>query len=114
MSHKYLIDVNLPYYFSLSNNLDYVHQIDIARIVKDSDIWSYAKDSDKTIITKDSDFASRILVSPPPPRVIYFRTGNMSMKEFHSLVSKIWHEVVDLSNTFKLVVTFNDKIEAFN
>ncbi|MET7254612.1 DUF5615 family PIN-like protein [Dyadobacter fermentans] len=38
--------------------------------------------SDKTIITKDSDFASRILISPPPPRVIHFRTGNMSMKEF--------------------------------
>ncbi len=38
---KYLIDVNLPYYFSLWNNEVYVHQIDIEPQAKDKDIWQY-------------------------------------------------------------------------
>jgi predicted nuclease of predicted toxin-antitoxin system len=114
MSPKYLIDVNLPYYFSIWNNPDYVHQLDIERTAKDSNIWSYAKSAEMTIITKDSDFSNRIIVSAPPPRIIHFRTGNISMKAFHMLISKIWNEVIQLSHTYKLVVIFNDKIEAFN
>jgi predicted nuclease of predicted toxin-antitoxin system len=114
MSPDYLIDVNLPYYFSLWNTPHYIHQQDLERTAPDSDIWSFAKDASMTIITKDADFSNRILVSSPPPRVIHFRTGNMSMKSFHRLVSGIWDEVLSLSHEYKLVVIFNDKIEAFN
>ena len=114
MSPKYLIYVNLPYYFSIWNSPDYIHQLDIGRTAKDSNIWSYAQKSDMTIVTKDSDFSNRILVSTPPPHVIHFRVGNISMKDFHSLVSRIWDEVIELSHSYKLVVIFNDKIEAFN
>lgn len=114
MSPEYLIDVNLPYYFSIWNDPKYIHQLDIERTAKDSDIWSYAKNSEITIVTKDSDFANRILVSSPPPRVIHLRIGNISMKAFHALVSPIWNEVTELSRSYKLVVIFNDKIEAFN
>jgi predicted nuclease of predicted toxin-antitoxin system len=85
MSPKYLVDVNLPYYFSIWNNPEYVHQLDIERTAKDSNIWSYAKSEEMTIITKDSDFSNRILVSTPPPRIIHFRTGNISMKAFTRL-----------------------------
>jgi len=35
---KYLIDVNLPYYFSLWNTPEYVHQIDINPKEKVKDI----------------------------------------------------------------------------
>ncbi|WP_342088389.1 DUF5615 family PIN-like protein [Dyadobacter sp. OTU695] len=114
MSPKYFVDVNLPYYFSIWNNPDYVHQLDIERTAKDSNIWSYAKSEEMTIITKDSDFSNRILVSTPPPRIIHFRTGNISMKAFHTLISEVWNEVIQLSQTYKLEVIFNDKIEAFN
>ncbi len=34
---KYLIDVNLPYYFSLWNTLDYIHQNDILNTSPDTD-----------------------------------------------------------------------------
>ncbi|SKB59606.1 DUF5615 family PIN-like protein [Dyadobacter psychrophilus] len=114
MSPKYLIDVNLPYYFSLWNNEKYVHQLDIERTAVDSDIWANAKKMQMTIISKDADFSNRILITFPPPRIIHFRTGNMSMKNFHMLVSRIWEEVLALSEEYKLVVIFNDKIEAFN
>lgn len=111
---KYLIDVNLPYYFSIWNSPDYIHQLYIERTAKDSSIWPYAKSAEMTIVTKDSDFSNRILISAPPPRIIHFRTGNISMNAFHSLVSEVWDEVIQLSQTYKLVVIFNDKIEAFN
>jgi predicted nuclease of predicted toxin-antitoxin system len=114
MSPEYLIDVNLPYYFSVWNTAKFIHQLDIGRTAKDSDIWSYAKTSQLTVVTKDSDFATRILVSSPPPRFIHFRIGNISMKAFHALISQVWDEVTELSRSYKLVVVFNDKIEAFN
>ncbi|ACT95819.1 DUF5615 family PIN-like protein [Dyadobacter fermentans] len=114
MSPKYLIDVNLPYYFSFWNNPEYIHQLDIERTAKDSDIWSYAQRGAMTIVTKDSDFSNRMLVSLPPPRVIHFRVGNITMKAFHSLVAGIWNEAIELSENYKLVVIFDDKIEAFN
>ncbi|MCE7065399.1 DUF5615 family PIN-like protein [Dyadobacter sp. CY326] len=92
----------------------YIHQLDIEREAVDSDIWNAAKAQNMTIISKDADFSNRILISSPPPRVIHFRTGNMSMKNFYILVSQIWEEVILLSAEYKLVVIFNDKIEAFN
>ncbi len=36
------------------------------------------------------------------------------MKAFHTLISEVWNEVIQLSQTYKLIVIFNDKIEAFN
>ncbi|MBI9039409.1 MAG: hypothetical protein JEY97_14850 [Bacteroidales bacterium] len=36
---KYLIDVNLPYYFSLWNNENYIYQRNINSQWKDNRIW---------------------------------------------------------------------------
>lgn len=47
----FLIDVNLPYYFSLWNSPDYLHQIDINDSWPDSKIWEYAQENGLTIIT---------------------------------------------------------------
>lgn len=62
---RFLIDVNLPYYFSLWNNPDYIHQIDINDSWTDTQIWDYAKDKGLTIISKDAGFTNRILLSEP-------------------------------------------------
>ncbi|WML91048.1 DUF5615 family PIN-like protein [Thiothrix lacustris] len=40
---KYLIDVNLPRYFSLWAGEEYEHVVNIDDEMKDSDIWEYAK-----------------------------------------------------------------------
>jgi len=40
---KYLIDVNLPRYFSLWSGDEYEHIANINDELKDSEIWLYAK-----------------------------------------------------------------------
>lgn len=110
----YLIDVNLPYYFSLWRSEAYIHQIDLQNDAEDYEIWQYAKERGMTIVTKDADFSDRILLSEPPPRVIHMRVGNVSMRDFHRIVGSIWSNVLTLSREYKLVTVFKDKIEAIN
>ena len=57
---RYLVDVNLPRYFSQWNSADYVHQLEIDPSRPDALIWDHAKENGLTIITKDSDFSNRI------------------------------------------------------
>ncbi len=111
---KFLIDVNLPYYFNLWRTDDYIHQLDIAPKESDRLIWTYAKENDLTIITKDSDFSNRILISNPPPKVIHIKIGNKKMSEFHTLISSVWNQVLEMSETHKLVNVYQDKIEGIN
>jgi len=108
---KYLIDVNLPYHFSLWNSPDFIHQKDINDEWTDEQIWEYAKLNDLTIITKDSDFSNKIILRKPPPRVIHLRFGNMKMNEFHNFVTSVWIEVIQTNLNFKLVKVFKDRIE---
>lgn len=110
----YLIDVNLPYYFSLWNNPDYIHQKDINDAWTDEQIWSYAEQNNLTIITKDSDFSNKIMLREPPPKVIHIRFGNMKMKQFHETLSNLWQDITTLNNEYKLVNVFIDRIEALN
>lgn len=109
---KFLIDVNLPYYFSIWNSDEYIHQKDIDDEWTDEQIWNYAKTNNLTIITKDSDFSNKIVLREPPPKVIHLRIGNMKMKEFFETVSKLWADVVQLNEEFKLVNVFKDRIES--
>lgn len=111
---KFLIDVNMPYYFSLWNTEDYIHQLDIDDEWKDAQIWEHAKANDLTIISKDSDFSQRILLAQPPPKVIHIRFGNLKMKDFHKLVFAIWPIVLTLNETHKLVNVFKDRVEGIN
>ena len=53
---RYIVDANLPYYFSLWHKDNYEHVIDINPHMKDSEIWEYAKKNNLTIITKDANF----------------------------------------------------------
>lgn len=53
---KFLIDVNLPKYFSLWNNEDFIFQIDINPLESDLGIWNFSKENNLTIFTKDGDF----------------------------------------------------------
>lgn len=109
---KFLIDVNLPYYFSLWNNDDYLHQRDIDDEWRDARIWTYAKENSLTIITKDSDFSNRMLFQEPPPKVIHIRIGNVKMKEFFDLITQVWPQVLELNETRKIVNVFRDRVEA--
>lgn len=107
----YLIDVNLPRYFSIWNSDDYIHQNDINAKSKDHEIWQYAKNNNLTIITKDSDFSNRILLSQPPPKIIHVRLGNMNMKDFYLVIEKCWSQTIELAETHKLVTVYHNRIE---
>ena len=108
---KFLIDVNLPRYFSLWSSDEYEHVVNINDELKDSQIWLYAKQQHLTIVTKDADFSELALLNEPPPRVIHIRFGNMKMREFHQTLSKIWVDVCVLSENYKLVRVYQDRIE---
>ena len=108
---KYIIDANLPYYFSLWRDEAYEHVIDIDPNMKDSEIWAYAREHNLTIVSKDADFSELVLLNNPPPRVIHIRLGNMKMKAFHKAVDKIWDNVLAMSHEYKLVRVYTDKIE---
>ena len=108
---KYLIDINLPYRFSLWHGPQFVHQRDLDERWPDDTIWQYALEHNLTIITKDKDFADRIVRQPPPPRVILIRAGNRSLRELHELLTPIWQQVLLSSATHKLVQVFPDRID---
>ncbi len=108
---KYLIDANLPYYFSLWRSDDYIHLSDINDSWSDEEVWNYAKEKGLTIVTKDSDFSHRILLKEPPPKIIHIKFGNMKMKDFHKNISAIWKDVCKISESYKLVNVFKDRIE---
>jgi predicted nuclease of predicted toxin-antitoxin system len=110
---KFLIDVNLPYYFSLWNTPEYIHQQDINDAWNDELIWEYAMNNNLTIVTKDSDFSSRILFHSPPPRVTHIKFGNLKMSEFFNRITS-WIDVQVLSEGNKLVQVYQDRIEAIN
>lgn len=111
---KFLIDANLPYYFSLWNTDEHIHQFDIRHDSEDYEIWQYAKERNLTIVTKDADFSDRILLAIPPPRVIHIRLGNCTMRAFFTRIVAIWPDVLALSQTHKLVIVFKDQIEGVN
>lgn len=111
---KYLIDVNLPYYFSLWNSKQFIHQNDINDQSSDEEIWQYAKNNNLTIITKDVDFSNKILLHEPPPKVIHIRFGNMKMNEFFATMNKLWKDTLEINQTHKLVNVFVDRVEGIN
>jgi predicted nuclease of predicted toxin-antitoxin system len=114
MNLKFLIDVNLPYYFSLWNSKEFIHQFDLGDDWPDEKIWEYAKTNDLTIVTKDSDFSNRILLKLPPPKVVHIKFGNKKMKEFFNIINTSWPQVVELNKDFKLINIFEDRLEAIN
>ena len=89
MAH-YIIDVNLPYRFSLWASSDHIHL---------------------TIVTKDTDFSDRLLLTEPPPRVIHIKLGNLTIRQLHTALHRVWEEVLTLSGQYKLVRIYDDRVE---
>jgi predicted nuclease of predicted toxin-antitoxin system len=108
---KHLIDANLPYYFSLWSGEEFIHMKDLNPEWPDERVWSYAKEHNLTIVTKDSDFSDRILISSPPPKIIHIRSGNLKLNQLYDQISNLWQEICNMSERYKLVNVFNDRIE---
>jgi predicted nuclease of predicted toxin-antitoxin system len=109
---RFLIDVNLPYYFSLWNGESFVHQLDLGDEWTDDEIWKYAKLHDLIIVTKDADFSHRAILHVPPPKVIHIRFGNLKMNQFFETMTARWHQALALIEDHKLVSIYLDRVEA--
>lgn len=110
----FLIDVNLPYFFSIWKGPGFVHLRDIDDTWTDSQVWSYAKQEGLTIVSKDTDFSDRSLLAAPPPRVIHIKVGNLKMRDFHQAIAGRWEDICALSRQCKLVRVFEDRIEGID
>jgi predicted nuclease of predicted toxin-antitoxin system len=107
----YLLDENLP--DSLRVAIDHsVHVRNLGPRLSDNDIWRYAVANNLAIVTKDADFADRIMVSEPPPRVVHLRIGSMRLLEFIKFVTAVWPSIHALLAVNKLVCVYSDRIEA--
>ena len=109
---KYLIDANLPYYFGLWNNEDFIHVKDVNDCWSDELIWQFALDNNLTIITKDADFSLKVLYKGAPPKVIHIKSGNLKIKELHNLISKVWVDIEILLIDNSLINVYLDRIES--
>jgi predicted nuclease of predicted toxin-antitoxin system len=111
---QYLIDENLPYYFSLWQSEKFIHVHDLKGLKTDSEIWEYAKKNDLIIISKDSDFSNRIISKTPPPKVIHIRFGNVRIQELHRLLTNMWNQIENEIMNHKLVNVYLDRIESIS
>ena len=53
---SFLVDVNLPKYFSFFNNTNFIFVSDINLQMTDTEIWNHALENNFVILTKDVDF----------------------------------------------------------
>jgi predicted nuclease of predicted toxin-antitoxin system len=56
------------------------------REASDSEIWQYAKNNGFAIVSKDSDFQQRSLLHGAPPKFIWLRVGNCTVKMTENLL----------------------------
>lgn len=109
---RYLIDANLPRWFSLWSGSDYEFVHDIGATRTDTEIWNYASANGLTIVTKDSDFSDRVLLSGLGPSVIHVRVGNLKIGDLLFYLSDIWPDVCRASDGCRLVQVYRDRIES--
>ena len=109
---KYLIDANLPCYFGLWNNTDFIHIKDIDDTLTDEQIWDFARINNLIIITKDADFSLKVLIKGPPPKVVHLKFGNLKMSDFYNIVTKVWGEIENKIDSHCLINVYLDKIES--
>ena len=109
---SFLVDVNLPKYFSFFNNADFIFVSDINLRMTDTEIWNYALENNCVILTKDVDFYNRFLVSEKTPKVIFFQLGNYSLKQLYDYFNANWGKLKTEISSSKLIIAKETHIES--
>jgi predicted nuclease of predicted toxin-antitoxin system len=109
---RYLIDANLPRWFSLWAGADCEFVHDLGADWSDTRIWKHADANGLTIVSRDADFSDRVLVTRTGPSVIHIRLGNLKIAELHRCLAAVWPDVCRASDGCRLVRVFPDRIES--
>lgn len=112
MDHSFLVDVNLPKYFSFFNDSSFAFVADIDLKMTDTEIWDYAIKNNKIILTKDADFFNRFLVSENTPKIIYLQLGNLSLKQLYHYFNNYWEEIQAEIDKAKIIIAKETHIES--
>ncbi|HEX5707360.1 MAG TPA: DUF5615 family PIN-like protein [Pyrinomonadaceae bacterium] len=68
---------------------DSIHVREVGmRDADDSAIWEYAKQNGYALVSKDSDFQTRSLLYGSPPKFIWLRVGNCTVKSIEELLRR--------------------------
>lgn len=111
MNFSFLVDVNLPKYFSFFNENRFAFVSEINLKMSDTEIWNYALINELIILTKDTDFYNRFLVSENTPKIIYFQLGNLSLKQLHQYFNDNWEKIQSEIENSKLIIAKENHIE---
>ncbi|MGG7036631.1 MAG: DUF5615 family PIN-like protein [Flavobacterium sp.] len=112
--NSFLVDVNLPKYFSFFNNENFIFVSDINLRMSDTEIWNYAIKNNLIILTKDTDFFNKFLISEAIPKVVYFQLGNYSLKQLHSYFNENWDKIVAAIENHKMIIVKETHIECIS
>ena len=61
----------------------------------DSQIFDYAGQNDFTIVSKDSDFRQLSFLHGAPPKVVWLRVGNCTVRELAALPTENEHRLLE-------------------
>ena len=109
---EFLVDVNLPKRFQFFNSHKFLHIADVNPSMPDSEIWNYALSHKLIILTKDTDFYNLFLIHDSCPKIVYFKIGNMTLKEMHQYFNKFWNQIISKLKTTSFLIAYRDCITA--
>lgn len=109
--NSFLVDVNLPKYFSYFNEANFVFVSDLDLQMSDNEIWSYALSNNMIILTKDVDFYSKFLISEIKPKIIYLQLGNYSLSQLHNYFKSNWKQLTLEIENSKMIIAKETHIE---
>lgn len=110
----YLVDVNLPKYFSFFKTNNFLFVSDINLQMSDTEIWNLALENNYIILTKDVDFFNRFLVLNISPKIIYFQLGNYSLKQLYIYFDENWIKIELEINKYRMIIAKENRIECIN
>ena len=111
MNKTYLIDVNLPKYFSFFNDPMFIHVVDINPCMSDKDVWNYALENRLIILTKDVDFYNRFMTESQYPKIIYFQLVNLKLNDLHNYFEKHWNYILKLVESNSMIIACQTEIQ---
>lgn len=110
--NNYLVDVNLPKYFSFFNrpNFQFVSDIDLR--LSDTDIWQYAIKNQLIILTKDTDFYHRSFSANQKPKIVFFKLGNTTLSQLNQYFAQNWLIIEEALLKHSLIIALPNRIDA--